>query len=144
MLLHHLLRYQKDIGLTDDQVGKLKALALDQDRAKIRAHADVMVAERELKALVWDEKTDLSAIQAKFKEQASLEAQARFLDVKGKRELLAVLTPEQRDKLKALRERMRESHGARASSRDFEPPARGETADGAPSTAETEPFAGHS
>ena len=50
--LRHLLRHQQDLGLTDDQVTNLKVLALDQDRAKIRAHADVQVAERELRALV--------------------------------------------------------------------------------------------
>ena len=138
-MLHHLLRYQKDIGLTDEQVGKLKALALDQDRAKIRAHAEVMVAERELKALVWDEKADLSAIQAKLKVRASLEANLRFMGIKGRRELLAVLTSEQRDKLKAMREQMRESHGARMSSQGFEPAGYEKTAEGASSAPEAEP-----
>lgn len=142
-LLHRLLRHQKDIDLTDEQVGKLKTLALDQDRAKIRAHADVMVAERELKALVWDEKADLSAIQAKLKERATFEANLRFMEVKGRRELLAVLTSEQRDKLKAMRERMRESHGARMSSQGFESAVYEQTAEGAPLAPEAEPREGH-
>ena len=106
-LLHHLLKHQRDLGLTDEQVAKVKALALDQDRAKIRAHADVQVADRELRALVWDEQADLSVIQAKVKERADLTAVLQFMRIKGKRDLLAVLTPEQRDKLKALREQMR-------------------------------------
>src|SRR4029079_9761102 len=59
-VLHSLLRNQSDLGLTEDQVTKLKALALDQDRAQIRTHADVQVANRELRALVTDEKTELS------------------------------------------------------------------------------------
>ena len=66
-LLRNLLKHQQDLGLTDDQVTKLKALALDQDRARIRAHADVQVAERELRALVADEKTELSVVEAKIK-----------------------------------------------------------------------------
>lgn len=53
-------RSEQDLGLTDDQVTKLKVLALNQDRARILAHADVQVAERELRALVADEKTELS------------------------------------------------------------------------------------
>ncbi len=142
-MLHHLLRHQKDIGLTDEQVGKLKVLALDQDRAKIRAHADVMVAERELKALVWDEKADLSAIQAKLKERATFEANLRFMEVKGRRELLAVLTSEQRDKLKAMREQRRESHGAGMSSQGVEPSVYEKTAEGASSAPEAEPREGH-
>ncbi len=141
-LLHHLLRHQKDIGLTDEQVGKLKVLALDQDRAKIRAHADVMVAKRELKALVWDEKSDLSAIQAKLKERAALDANVQFMEVKGRRELLAVLTSEQRDKLKAVREQMRDSHRTRMSSREHEQAAHEEVAEGASFAPETEPYEG--
>jgi len=139
-VLHHLLRHQKDIGLTDEQTAKLKALALDQDRARIRAHADVQVAERELRALVVDEKTDLSVIESKIKEREALAAKLRFMGVKAKRALLAVLTPEQRDKLKAVREQMRESHRARAlKNQGFEQADHEETAEAVPSAVETEP-----
>jgi len=104
--LHHLLRHKKDIGLTDEQITKLRTLALDQDRAQILAHANVLVAERELRALVWDEKTDLSVIEAKVQEREALEAKLHFMGIKAKRDLYAVLTPEQREKLKAIREQM--------------------------------------
>ena len=112
-VLRHLLRHQKEIGLTDEQVTKLRTLALDQDRARIRAHADVMVAERELRALVWDEKTDLSVIQAKLKEREALEANLQFMGIKAKRDLFAVLTAEQREKQKALLDQIRHSHRER-------------------------------
>ena len=112
-VLRHLLRHQQDLGLTDDQVTKLKVLALDQDRAQIRAHADVQVAERELRALVADEKTELSIIEAKVKERESFEAKLSFIGVKAKRDLYAVLTPEQREKQKAFRDQMRQIHRAR-------------------------------
>lgn len=111
--LRHLLRQQQDLGLTNDQVTKLKVLALDQDRARIRAHADVQVAERELRALVADEKTELSVIEAKIKERESFEAKLSFMGIKAKRDLYAVLTPEQREKQKALRDQMRQMHRAR-------------------------------
>jgi Spy/CpxP family protein refolding chaperone len=112
-VLHSLLRNQSDLGLTEDQVTKLKALALDQDRAKIRAQADVQVANRELRALVTDEKTELSVIEAKIKERESFEAKLSFMKIKAKRDLYAVLTPEQREKQKALRHQMRQTHRAR-------------------------------
>ena len=139
-LLHHLLRHQKDIGLTDDQIAKLKALALDQDRARIRAHADILVAERELRALVADEKTDLSVIEAKLKERETLETSLRFTGIKAKRAILAVLTSEQRDKLKAFREQMRESHRAlMLNSQGFELADHEETAEGMSLTLQAEP-----
>lgn len=112
-LLGYLLRNQKEIGLTDEQVTKLKTLALDRDREKIRAGADVQVAERELRALIHDEKADLSAIETKVKERAAFEATLRFIGIKAKRDLFAVLTPEQREKQKAIFDRMRQSHRAR-------------------------------
>src|SRR6185295_1885236 len=89
-VLHSLLRNQSDLGLTDSQVTKLKALALDQDRAKIRTQADVQVANRELRALVTDEKTELSVIEAKIKERESFEAKLSFMKIKAKRDLYAV------------------------------------------------------
>src|SRR6185295_8016246 len=94
-VLHSLLRNQSNLGLTEDQVTKLKALALDQDRAQIRTHADVQVANRELRALVTDEKTELSVIEAKIKERESFEGKLSFMRIKAKRDLYAVLTPEQ-------------------------------------------------
>ena len=112
-VLRNLLKHKQDLGLTDDQVTKLKALALDKDRARIRAHADVHVAERELRALLADEKTELSVIEAKVKERESFEAKLNFMGIKAKRDLYAVLTPEQRDKQNALRNQMRQMHRAR-------------------------------
>jgi Spy/CpxP family protein refolding chaperone len=111
-LADRLLRHKQTLGLSEDQVTKLKKLALDRDVARIRAHADVMLAAREVRALVWDEKAELSAIEAKVNEQEALEGKLRMIGIKAKREAYAVLTPEQREKLKALREQMR--HGYRS------------------------------
>ena len=104
--LRHLLKHQKEIGLTEEQVSKLKALSLDLDRARIKAHADIEIAERELAALVQDDKTDLATIEAKLKQSERLEVEARMAAIKAKREAIAVLTPEQREKEKAEHERM--------------------------------------
>jgi Spy/CpxP family protein refolding chaperone len=112
-VLHSLLKHQQDLGLTEDQVTKLKALALDQDRAKIRAQADVQVAKRELRALVTDDKTELSVIEAKIKERESFEAKLSFMRIKAKRDLYGVLTPEQSEKQNALRHQMQQIHRAR-------------------------------
>jgi Spy/CpxP family protein refolding chaperone len=101
-LLRHLLRHQQDIGLNDDQVGKLRALALDADRAAIRASAERMVSERELRAMMWDAKTEMPAIEAKVKEAESREAAMRIITIRAKREMFAVLTTDQQAKLKAL------------------------------------------
>jgi len=101
-LLKHLLKNKQELGLTDEQVTKLRTVALDADRAHIRAEADVMVSERELRSLMWDEKAQMPAIEAKVKEKAGLDATARIIGIKARRELMGILTPEQQAKQKAL------------------------------------------
>ena len=102
--LQHLLKHQKDIGLTEEQVKKLTAIELDFDRGRIRSDAEIQVAERELRALAEEEKTDLSAIEAKVKQSEMLEVGLRMLAFKARHDALGVLTPEQREKGKAAHE----------------------------------------
>ncbi len=99
-LLRHLLKHQQDIGLNDDQIAKLRTVALDADRAAIRVSADRMISERELRAMMWDAKTDMPVIEAKVKEAESFEAGVRIIGIRAKREMMAVLTPDQQTKLK--------------------------------------------
>ena len=112
--LRHLLKHQKEIGLTEEQVKKLNAIELDFDRARIKSDAEVHVAERELLALVEDEKTDLSTIEAKVKQSEMLEVGLRMVAFKARHDALAVLTPEQREKGKAAHDkRMQEMMSGR-------------------------------
>lgn len=104
--LRHLLRHQKEIGLTAEQTTKLKALRLDLDRARIRTEAEIQVAERELVALLEDGTADLSPIEAKVKQSAMLEVEVRMAAIKARREAVALLTPEQREKEEAEHEKM--------------------------------------
>lgn len=124
--LHHLLSQQKAIGLTDEQMKKLKAIDLDYDRARIKSEAEIRIAERELQALVEDEKSDMSAIEAKVKQSEMLKAGLRVTGFKARREALAVLTPEQLEKAKAAHEKRRQDmmrgygHGSAKEDQDHE------------------------
>jgi len=109
--LRHLLMHQKEIGLSEEQTGKIKALQLDLDKTRIRAEAEIQVAERELHEMVRDEKADLPAIEAKLKQGADLEVNLRLTAVKTKRAAMALLTPEQREKEKAEHEKMMKKRG---------------------------------
>lgn len=108
--LRHLLRHQKEIGLTDDQVTKLKTIQLELDRTRIKTEADIQITERELAALLEDEKADLAAIEAKVKQSESLQVGLRMAAIKAKRAAMALLTPEQREKEKAEHEKMMQQH----------------------------------
>ncbi len=110
-VLRHSLRHKQELGLSDEQIGKLRGLALDADRAGIRANADVQVSERELRSLLWDEKAELTAIEAKVREHENFEATARIIGIKARRDLIGLLTPEQQEKRKALREQRHRHQG---------------------------------
>jgi protein CpxP len=109
-LIRHLLKHEKEIGLTAEQVTKLKEMQLNMDKLRIKSEADIQVAEREFKALNDDEKSDLGAIEAKLKQSGDLQAGLRLASVKARREVLALLNPEQRAKEKAEHEKMMQQH----------------------------------
>lgn len=104
--LKHLLKHAKEIGLTPEQIGKLKAMQLDFKRTNVRLEADIEVAQLELHALLEDEQADLSSIQAKVDQLKKAEAAHVIAAVKSTRNAMALLTSDQREKERAHREHM--------------------------------------
>ncbi len=109
-LIRHLLKHEKEIGLTADQVAKLKDIQLNLDKIRIKSEADIQIAEREAKALTDDEKSDLGAIEAKLKQSEDLQIALRMTSIKTRRQVLGLLTPDQRAKEKAVHEKMMQQH----------------------------------
>ena len=109
-LIRHLLKHEQDIGLTAEQVTKLKDMQLNLDKIRIKTEADIQVAERELKALMEDEKLDLGAIEAKLKQSGDLQVGLRMTSIKARRDVFALLTPEQRAKEKTEHEKVLQQH----------------------------------
>jgi Spy/CpxP family protein refolding chaperone len=109
-LIRHLLKHEQDIGLTAEQVTKLKEMQLNLDKTRIKTEADIQVTERELKALTEEEKSDLGAIEAKLKQSGDQQAGLRMVAIKAKRDVLALLTPEQRAKEKTEHEKIMQQH----------------------------------
>ncbi len=107
--LKQLLKQGKEIGLTSEQISKLKTMQLDLSRAQARAEADIKVATLELHALVEDEQADSAAIQAKVDQLKKAEGGLLFTAIKSRRDAMAILTPEQREKEHAQREKMMEN-----------------------------------
>ena len=109
-LLRHMLKHEKDIGLNADQVAKLKDMQLTLDKTRIKTEADIMILQREVTALVEDEKSDLAAVESKLKQSEDLEVGLRMAAIKTRRDAMGLLTPEQRDKEKAIHEKMMQEH----------------------------------
>jgi periplasmic protein CpxP/Spy len=104
--LQHLLKHGKDIGLTSEQIGKLKTMQLDLARAQARAEAEVKVAMLELHAIIEDGQVDTAAIQTKVDQLKKAEGSLLFTTIKSKRDAMALLSPDQREKERVLQEKM--------------------------------------
>lgn len=111
--LTHLLKHGKEIGLTQEQIAKLKAMQLEFKRTEARLEADVKIAKLDLQALLEDEKADLGAIQAKVGQLKNSEGACLFAAIKSKHNAMALLTPDQREKDRAHREAMKSEHEGR-------------------------------
>ncbi len=109
-LIRHLLKHEKDIGLSGDQITKLKELQLNLDRVRIKTEADIQIAEREAKALTDEDMSDLGAIEAKLRQSEDLQIGLRMAAIKARRDVMAVLTPEQRAKEKSEHDKVMEQH----------------------------------
>ena len=109
-LIRHLLQREQEIGLTAEQVTKLKDMQLNLDKTRIKTEADIQVAEREVKALTENEKSDLGAVEAKVKQSHDLQVGLRMVSIKARRDVLALLTPEQRGKEKTEHEKIMQQH----------------------------------
>ncbi len=109
-LIRHLLKHEQDIGLTAEQVTKLKEMQLNLDKIRIKTEADIQVAEREVKALTEEEKSDLGTIEAKLKQSGDLQVGLRMASIKARRDVYALLTPEQRAKEKSEHDKVMQQH----------------------------------
>jgi Spy/CpxP family protein refolding chaperone len=109
--LKHLLKHAQEIGLTAEQIGKVKAMQLDFKRSEARLEADCKIAKLELHALLEDEKADLAAIKTKVNQVKYAEGSLMLAAIKAKRDAMSLLTPDQQEKDRAHRERMKSEDG---------------------------------
>ncbi len=86
----------KGLGLSEAQTQDITIQAADSERSRIRARAELDVAEVDVEALVANEKTDIGAIEDALKKSEAARTATRLGSIKARRATLAVLTSEQR------------------------------------------------
>ena len=100
---HSLFRQAKDLGLSEEQVTKLKTQWAAYEKARIRGEADMQLAEVDVMTLAHDEKAKMSDIENAVRKSEMAHVSLRIEGIKTLREASAVLTPEQRDKWRSSR-----------------------------------------
>ena len=102
------LRHRQELALTAAQVDSLRKLGTDAQRDAIKRQADRRLAELDLRTMMMPDPADankprdLSKIETKVREIEKLRADGRVAQIRTVEQSRQVLTPEQRDKLRAL------------------------------------------
>jgi Spy/CpxP family protein refolding chaperone len=108
-----MLNHRDDLGLSDEQVGKLFSLRDGFEKEARAKSAEIQKAEEELGQLLAQDPVDLTKAEAKIKAVEAMRTTLRLGRLKTVEGGKALLTPEQRKKLGTLGEQAR--RGARRS-----------------------------
>jgi len=92
------------LALTDEQRERIRTIREKQERAAIQQRAKLETARLDLRQLLRGEKPDRAALDAKIDEIARLRAQDAKARIGTLLEIRGVLTPEQQQKLRSLRD----------------------------------------
>jgi Spy/CpxP family protein refolding chaperone len=95
---HSLLRHAKELGLSEEQVVKLKTALVEYKKTRIRDKATMQLAEVDVRMLVHDKKADIAAIEGAVRKAEAARATLRLDTIRAMREAVATLTPEQLEK----------------------------------------------
>jgi Spy/CpxP family protein refolding chaperone len=101
-LISLMLDHRTELGLTPEQVSRLETLRNTFAKESIKRDADIRVGEMDLAALLEQDPLEMPKVEAKIQELAKLRADLRVARLRTLEQGKAVLTPEQRTKLKTL------------------------------------------
>ncbi|MCE5272579.1 periplasmic heavy metal sensor [bacterium] len=93
-----LIREKEALGLSQEQVDKLKTLRLDMVRQDSKLRADLRVGELELHDLLDGEQVDMPKVEAKVRALGELRTGLVLARIKARVEAAAVLSAEQKDR----------------------------------------------
>ncbi len=104
--IDHILKFKDGMAITEDQVAKLQAIKTDFEKTKIKMKADIQLTSVDLHDLMRDDKGALNEVEAKLKSLYDKRADLYLASVKSTRDAKAVLTDEQRARMKTVHDRI--------------------------------------
>lgn len=98
----HFEKMIKELNLTKEQQEKAKALK-EARKGKMKASMEKMrPLHEELRTLLEADKVDMSKVRTQLEKIAALQVDLRLSHIEGRLEFEAILTPEQKAKLKTM------------------------------------------
>ncbi|GJL55989.1 MAG: hypothetical protein NPIRA02_31210 [Nitrospirales bacterium] len=104
--IKHVLKYKDGMAITDEQEAQLHEIKTTYKRNRIKLKAEVELANLDLHELLKKEDASLSDIEAKLKNMHNIKADLYMASIKARRDAKAVLTDEQRSRMKAVHDRI--------------------------------------
>ena len=98
---------RQNLGITDEQAAKIRQQTLDFRKAEIRNRADLEIKRLDLRGLMAADTPDRAAIDRTLQEVGAAQMALEKSAVDFHLAMRSALTPEQREKLKAMRQEFR-------------------------------------
>ena len=106
MIQHHLDRLAQQLELTEEQRTQMWTLLSTPAKEAIRLKADIETLAIDLRQLLEAEPVDLPKVKQVLQAMAGKEADLHLVHITAMQEIGKALTPEQRQKLRAMRRGM--------------------------------------
>ena len=106
-------RMKARLGLTDDQVSRLRQVVVDSEKATIKTRAEMKIRGIELRELLRADKPDQAAVMKKVDEISALRGEMMKQHVSALLSAKTILTPEQQKKIRSFMERRHGEGGPR-------------------------------
>lgn len=99
-----LMKHVMALGLDEKQKETVQAIHFRWKKDSIRKKAEIAVAEMELKEILSKDPVDVKAAEQKIRQVETLKADMHIAHLKTHEEVKATLTPEQKKKLRSMKE----------------------------------------
>lgn len=93
----------KNIGISKEQVGKIKDLSITTEKKLIKVRADIELKEIDLREVLDEDKPNEGKAEGLIKGIMKLKTDARILKTKQMIDMKKILTPEQLEKLQQFK-----------------------------------------
>ena len=110
--IDHILKFKDGMAITEGQAAKLHSIKTDFKKTKIKMKADIQLTSVDLHELLRDDKGSLNDVEAKLKSLYDKRAEMYLASVKATRDAKAVLTDEQRARMKTVHDRINAYKGS--------------------------------
>ena len=99
-----IFSFKKELGLTDEQESKIKALLYDDQSLMSTSRTTLNARASELSQLIKD-KGDMKVIKSKLEEISKIQVEMTCKDIENSRKIDNILLPAQIEKWKAIKEK---------------------------------------